>query len=136
MTQCEGKLDASVVFWKPENATAEWEQTELRREAAAVPGVHLLSDEDGREARRFGAQTSGHTLLYDGSGHLLFSGGITGSRGHAGDNAGRSAIVSLVNSGSADRNSTFVFGCSLLNPQAPAGSGDDCHGATTCEFKP
>ena len=38
--------------------------------------------------QRFGAETSGQTLLYDRDGRLLFSGGTTGSRGHDGDNAG------------------------------------------------
>jgi hypothetical protein len=44
----------------------------------------------------------------------MFSGGITGSRGHSGDNAGRSAIVSLVNGESTETAETFVFGCSLF----------------------
>jgi hypothetical protein len=42
-------------------------------------------------------------------GCLLFSGGITAARRHAGDNAGESAIVALLN------NQTLVFGCSLVN---------------------
>ena len=33
------------------------------------------------------AWTSGETMLYDASGRLVFAGGITGSRGHGGDNA-------------------------------------------------
>jgi hypothetical protein len=86
----------------------------LRRSAAEIPGVSVLSDPDGAEARRFGAQTSGHTLLFDHTGRLLFSGGITQSRGHAGDNAGESAIVSLINTQAADQTKTQVFGCSLF----------------------
>ena len=75
----------------------------------------MVSDLDGAEARRFGAETSGHTLLFDLDGNLLFSGGITQSRGHAGGNAGESAIVSLVNTRTADRARTLVFGCSLFD---------------------
>ena len=60
----------------------------------------MLRDDDGAEARRFGAETSGQTLLYDEHGALLFSGGITGARGHAGDNAGRASLVALLNRGS------------------------------------
>ena len=52
----------------------------------------MLRDDDGAEARRFGAETSGQTLLYDARGALAFSGGITGARGHAGDNAGRASL--------------------------------------------
>jgi hypothetical protein len=136
MAQCEGKLDASVVFFSPENSTPGWELTALRREAAAIPGVRVLDDKDGGEARRFGAETSGHTMLYDASGHLLFSGGITASRGHSGDNAGRSAIVSLVNSGRADRIRTSTFGCSLLDAKASADARIKSSGISPCQFKP
>ena len=54
------------------------------------------------------------TLLYDANGSLLFNGGITGSRGHAGDNAGRAAIVDLLNHVSPATTATKVFGCSLF----------------------
>ncbi len=57
----------------------------------------MLRDDDGAEAKRFGAETSGQTLLYDERGTLAFSGGITGSRGHAGDNAGRASLLALIN---------------------------------------
>jgi hypothetical protein len=87
----------------------------LRRSAAEIPGVTVLSDVDGTEARKFGAETSGHTFLFDHLGRLLFSGGITQSRGHAGDNAGESAIVSLANTRTSSQTKTFVFGCSLLD---------------------
>lgn len=136
MAQCEGKLDASVVFFSPEKSAPGWEQTALWHDAAAIPGVCVLDDQNGREARLFGAQTSGHTMLYDASGHLLFSGGITASRGHSGDNAGRSAIVSLVNSGRADRNRTPTFGCSLLDSKAAADCETRSSGIAPCKFKP
>jgi len=75
---------------------------------------HELRDDDGLEATRFGVITSGQTVLYDPSGALLFSGGITGARGHAGDNAGRASLVSLLNQGKTDLSSTSVFGCPLF----------------------
>jgi hypothetical protein len=46
---------------------------------------------------------------------LLFSGGITASRGHAGGNAGESAIVALVNHQTPAQTETLVFGCALAN---------------------
>jgi hypothetical protein len=91
-----------------------WEKTELWNKAAALPETVIVADEDGREAERFGAVTSGQTFLYDASGALLFSGGITGSRGHAGNNAGRASIVALLNRAPAVSASTNVFGCSLF----------------------
>ena len=120
MARVEGKAKAYVLFAKPEGSGADWDDTSLRRSAAAIPGVTVLSDPDGAEARRFGAETSGHTLLFAPDGRLLFSGGITQSRGHAGDNAGASAIVSLVHHQKADHATTFVFGCSLPRAESPA----------------
>lgn len=106
-------MDAYVLLFKPKQSGAGWDDTALRNSAAEIPGVKVLSDVDGVEALRFGAETSGHTLLFDRDGHLLFSGGITQSRGHDGENAGERAIVSMVNNQPAGRARTFVFGCSL-----------------------
>ena len=103
-----------VVFLKPSSMPDGWEKTQLWNKAAAIPGVTVVGDEDGREAERFGAVTSGQTFLYDARGALLFSGGITSARGHAGDNAGRSSIVALLNQSGAVTASTNVFGCSLF----------------------
>ena len=115
MAHAEGRLTATVLFLRPDGFSAGWEKTDLWQSAAKIPGVTAIVDEGGAEARRFNAATSGQTVLYGADGRLLFSGGITGSRGHSGDNAGRSAIESLVNTGAAERAETFVFGCPLFN---------------------
>jgi hypothetical protein len=103
-----------VLFLRPEGLEDEWVQTDLWRTAASIPGVTLVRDDNGREARRFGTATSGQTLLYDGDGALRFSGGITGSRAHAGDNAGRQSLVALLSGERPDRVATNVFGCPLF----------------------
>ena len=113
MAHMQGKVDAYVLFLKPRQSSTEWGDTDLRRSAAAIPSVTVLSDVDGVEARRFGAETSGHTLLFDLDGHLLFSGGITEFRGHVGDNTGVRAIESLINGRAPARTATSVFGCAL-----------------------
>ena len=130
MARVQGKVAAYVLFYKPRHPSRiggsepDWENTELRRAAAKIPGVIVLSDVDGTEARRFGAETSGHTLLFDSTGRLLFNGGITESRGHSGDNAGERALVSLVNN-HRGRSETLVFGCSLTDRQQ-MGTGSPC----------
>lgn len=124
MAHSQGRVTAYVLFLKPEGFSDEWEKTDLWQSAVSIPGVKALIDDGGAEARRFHAATSGQTMLYDAEGRLLFSGGITGSRGHAGDNAGRSAILSLVNTGAAERTETFVFGCQLF------GANTECQGAS------
>lgn len=122
MAQAPGRVKTYVLFLKPAGSTTDWEKTDLWQSAASIPGVSVIVDNEGTEARRFHAQTSGQTALYDIDGRLLFSGGITGSRGHSGDNAGRSAIVSLLNSGDAERTETLVFGCPLYS------AGSECLG--------
>lgn len=124
MAQSQGRVTAYVLFLKPPGFSDEWERTDLWQSAASIPGVNVMVDESGAEARRFQAATSGQTMLYDADGRLLFSGGITGSRGHSGDNAGRSSIVSLLNTGTAERAETFVFGCQLF------GANSECQGAS------
>ena len=119
MASVQGKVSACVLFFKPLDSSEDWEKTDLWESAAAIPGVTVLADADGQEAHRFNIETSGHTLLFDAAGHLLFSGGITASRGHAGDNVGTSAIASLLLDGASVRNNTPVFGCTLFDPKKP-----------------
>jgi hypothetical protein len=116
-----GQVDAAVVFVKPAGAGPDWNQTSLRSQAAAIPHVRLI-DDDGTLARRFGAETSGSVVLYDADGKLLFSGGITRSRGHEGDSAGSRAICALLdgNTEVAAGVHAPVFGCPLFSPGACA----------------
>jgi hypothetical protein len=113
MARCFGKVAAKVLLYRPGGSRPDWSNTDLKRTAVRIPGVTVVDDVDGREALYFGAATSGQTLLYDRSGRLLFKGGITASRGHAGDNNGRSAVISLITTGTDRISSTPVFGCSL-----------------------
>jgi len=118
MAHCRGRLHVYVLFASPKGSPEDWNKTDLWNSAANIPGVNVLIDEDGIEANRFGATTSGQVLLYDENGTLKFHGGITESRGHSGDNAGSTAIESLVNRGVADRDKTLVFGCPLFDPDS------------------
>ena len=114
MARCRGKLDAYVFFYAPRSEGSVWSRTDLWREAITIPGVHAIDDQDGVEAHRFGASTSGQTLLYDTRTKPVFNGGITAARGHSGANDGRDAIVALLETGVTRRATTPVFGCSLL----------------------
>ncbi len=109
-----GKVDAYVVFYSPLSEPNGWVRSELWREAADITGVQTIEDRAGVEIRRFGASTSGQTLLYDSGGGLVFNGGITASRGHLGANEGRDSIVAWIDGGEAPRTPLPVFGCSLL----------------------
>jgi hypothetical protein len=126
MALCGAQLAANILFLEPRVPTPVWRDTELWRRAAAISGIRCIPDPGGVEARRFGAMTSGHVLLYDRSGKLLFSGGITVARGHEGDSAGSSAVIGLV-AGKPDRVRTVVFGCPLFEARdKPAGETAAC----------
>jgi hypothetical protein len=114
MMQAQGRVTAYVLFVKPAGFSDEWVQSDLWASAAAIPGVTPVMDDDGTEAGLFHAATSGQTVLYDAAGNLLFSGGITSERGHAGDNAGRAAIVSLLTADEVEVRGTPVYGCPLF----------------------
>ena len=119
MAHCQGRVNAYVVLMKPAGFDDSWVKTDTWRAVLKIPGVSVLIDPDGVEVQRFRAATSGQVLLYSSDGLLLFSGGITASRGHAGDNAGRAVIESLLNLGAADADHSLVFGCPLFSPVSP-----------------
>jgi hypothetical protein len=104
-----------VVFLKPTSADDSWQETDQVATAAALPNVNVLFDLDGAEANRFGATTSGQTLVYDSRGNLQVNGGITFARGHAGDNPGRCAIELLLSGAVPGQDTASVFGCPLFN---------------------
>jgi hypothetical protein len=121
LARTQGRLEAHVVFFEPADKTPSWpEENSLANAARAIPGVSVRVDVRGVEAQRFNALTSGQTLLYDTQGRIAFSGGITAARAHAGDNPGRSAVISLVNHGTASSKRASVFGCSILGASAPS----------------
>lgn len=100
---------------------ADWARGALWNAARSLPGVDVREDLLGATARRFDARVSGQALLFAPDGALLFSGGLTGSRGHAGDNPGRAAVEALLDGAPAGPTlTTPVFGCALrADAEAP-----------------
>jgi len=132
MAHSGGRLAAFVVFVEPPGFGESWTRTDLWSSAGLIPGVSRIIDR-GNEAKRFGAATSGQTMVYDRRGRLQFSGGITVARGHFGDNAGVSAIVALIDTPSSaglgeprgyknepgvHEDQTPVYGCPLFAPSS------------------
>jgi len=113
MARAGDRLAAHALLVQPDGAAEGWTDTDLSRAAAAIPGVTIVRDGGATEAKRFGALTSGETMLYDRDGRLLFHGGITPARGHSGSNRGRSAILRLVAGARDVEAETPVFGCHL-----------------------
>ena len=121
MASCGDRMAAHVLLYRP--SVGPWPDDGLAKRAAAIPGVDVVHDVDGQQARAFGAITSGHAMLFAPDGTLLFEGGITAARGQRGDSVGHSAILALVTEPSAANAKasaarapppTPVFGCGLV----------------------
>jgi hypothetical protein len=126
MTRCQNRIDVEVFVFQPADQPQSWSETSLVQCVRTIPGITVRFDPDAKLARQVGASTSGQVLLYDRSGQLQFKGGITGSRGHEGDNDGEDAIVARVlnRDVSAGRIShTPVYGCALYSLE----STEDAH---------
>ena len=101
----------TILFARPKGSG--WRTSPLWDNARRLAGANIIWDEEGREASRFGVRTSGEVLLYDRHGDLLFHGGVTGSRGHAGDNDGADRLMAALDSGQPAKTAHLVFGCAL-----------------------
>lgn len=107
------RVDASAYVYAPHEMGVKWAEGALYRRAKSIPGLRVELDWDGRFANSLDVWTSGQTMLYAANGHLAFSGGITASRGHEGDNSGATALIQFLRTGATSIHSTPVFGCSF-----------------------
>ena len=108
------ELAVRIIFVRPASSGAGWERGRLWDAAAELPGAELVCDPAGKEAREFGAETSGLVALTDPTGRAVFRGGITRGRGREGDSAGRRAVVNLI-AGRAGAADAPVYGCPLFS---------------------
>ena len=109
------EVRTTVVFLAPDGDARSVHASSLWSSAASIPGVQVFLDETGEETARFGGQTSGHLVAYDAGARLRFAGGLTATRGHVGESAGKSQVLALVRSGgsAAIAGAAATFGCSL-----------------------
>jgi hypothetical protein len=112
LTHFGDKLSVVVATVAPQGFLPK-DDAGIAKAAAAIPGVSVASVSE-QEVERFGVITSGHALLYAENGQLLFSGGITASRGHEGRNAGIDRIAAILSGRTPDRRDSPVFGCALV----------------------
>ncbi|MFO0741825.1 MAG: hypothetical protein U0270_38370 [Labilithrix sp.] len=116
-----GAGDADVVILFAGGPKPDLVASDLRGKAERMKGVRIVDDPRQELAKSLGAHTSGTVLFYDASGALKFSGGITPSRGHEGDNAGADTIRDLLSRAAATSgpHATPVYGCSLHSKPTP-----------------
>lgn len=99
----------------PDSSSArQWEVGRLiDRLEAWGSQVTVHRDPEGRAAAQYGARTSGHVIAWASGGQQpIFAGGITGSRGHRGDNPGRLQLLEALHS-HVSSPAVPVFGCGL-----------------------
>ncbi len=113
MEHADGAVAAHVLFYLPAANPGRWGSRDIWLRAEAIPGVTVHKDPSGAESARFGAETSGTVLLYDRAGRLTFAGGITPTRGQAGENPGTDAVTAHLSGKGAGLSCSPVFGCSL-----------------------
>ena len=105
--------DAEFLIQPPHNTVTGAQTLTLsdRPELRVDPTVFLTT---GAIPTKHAGAYGGEVVLYDHAGRLLFTGGITPARGHAGDNAGLSAVLNLINHDPSVGATTPVYGCSLF----------------------
>lgn len=114
----DGSHDVLVAFYRPQESTPGWEAGDLLETAARLPGVRVLTDVGGVEARRFGVSISGTAVAYDAAGVREFWGGITISRGHEGNSPGGLAVRDLLSGQSPSPQEACTYGCRLFAPES------------------
>lgn len=78
----------------------------------------------GREAKLFGAETSGHVFLFDCEGRTQFSGGVTASRGRLGFSPSVALLQARDRYPSTELpNDCPIYGCPLHNPTLAKSEG-------------
>lgn len=115
LAKTKGKMGVSILVYMPRGEQREWQNGALLNEAKSIPAVSILSDQIGKIAESLGMTTSGAVCLYDKDGNLRYSGGITASRGHEGDNHGKSIILSQVLGKTTGIEKGIVYGCPIQN---------------------
>jgi hypothetical protein len=116
----QSNLTIYAVVSMPIGCSADFTRGAILDSLSSMKNVRVVIDKDDIESQRFGARASGQTLLFDGQGKCLFSGGITAARGEVGANAGVNALrqylagtTTTTTTTTLTTKQTPVFGCSL-----------------------
>ena len=108
----QDKLDVQVVMYYPKEKGPAFIEDSLAKGTRKL-GYAVIPDEEGTEAKRFGAQTSGHAFMFSSDKKLLFSGGLTSARGHAGPSAASENILAILSASDPSLRSAETFGCCI-----------------------
>lgn len=109
-----------IVLVRPRGTDPGFEDTTLAERARAIGKARVVVDDQATEADRFGAQTSGATVLYTSAGELAFSGGLTTARGHEGEGPAHAQILRAIAGDRVQAATAPTFGCELEEIQTRA----------------
>lgn len=121
LSQSLRRVTCHAVLLSSKHSHQAWKRSPLKNALALLSEVRQWEDPGGALAHRFRVATSGHVVLYDQNGRLMYSGGITDARGHRGDNPGRAAVIGLVLGTERRPSSHGVFGCPLMASEPSPG---------------
>ncbi|MEZ6244014.1 MAG: hypothetical protein R3B57_13340 [Phycisphaerales bacterium] len=124
--EARGDVRTILVYGRPSGEGDAWASGGLWERGVRIPGATRVIDAGGRLASSFGATTSGHTILYDAEGRLVFHGGITDSRGHEGASYGRAALRDAIDGLPISTPTLPVFGCPLVRDGTSAEACELC----------
>ncbi len=99
----------------PEGKSESWIESDTTRKLRTFKGTQVYPDQAGLITRKFRVVTSGHILVYDRDKQLVFSGGVTSSRGHEGT---CNAIEAFLHAANGEVHSSIeypAFGCSIVD---------------------
>ena len=107
------ELTTQVVFMQTPKLEKLYKENSLLTQVKRLPRTKIIIDQEGKESKIFGAETSGLTHLYNELGELVFDGGLTMARGHEGDSVGKKSILEYLK-GQKNIKSSLVFGCDIF----------------------
>ncbi len=112
-----------IVAAAPRSSGDRWWSNQFLDRVGRLPNARLVRDSGGVETALFGARISGTVLLFDADGNRLYAGGVTMSRGHAGDNVGLQAVTDLLVNHDASVSPIPPLGCDMVRERRePAGA--------------
>lgn len=117
-------MQIHVILYDPSESPKDWLDSQTVKDiqswASQYP-VIVKHDKSLQEFKLFDAQTSGQSFLFDQNRRLVFSGGLTEERGHAGPSSSVNYILSVLSNKQSSTNqrlpaafTTDTFGCHSL----------------------
>ena len=112
MSRATNACDVTALIFTPKGDSEDWLKGGLVNECRRLQ-CRIQADPGGEIAASLGCLTSGAVVLYDGAGKLRYQGGITGSRGHEGDNDGERTVLEILRGQHGSFSALPVFGCPI-----------------------